>query len=413
MIDRKRLTERVTPTLVRLELKRAVGPLVILLIGFAVAAGAGDYILSNINGGIEAGLVTAAQYEGGHAVLTVTIAKKFGNVYKNAQAELRPNTALQDMYLDVVNRGTPSAGIATSQYTIPTSQTQSPVNLADVLDLFQPDVQEQAYILLDQLGNGLAGRGGDIKQTFVDVAPFLQVVGDVSLQLALRADLTKRLVHDTSTLMAVLGTRSSQLRNIITSGTATLSALSTEGGAPLEHTIHELPLTFDALSPTLGKLDALLPSLNSAVGSLTPVVQDLPVSLKNLRQLGVGADPALRALRRPVTKLVPLADKLQPFSGRLNTSLTQISPQIDDVNDFTAAAAPCMKDLRPFADWDASMTKLFDGADLIARGNANFGFYTVTPTKQNNYVSAEPCAGNGPPLGGVPTPTYNGPAVAP
>jgi ABC-type transporter Mla subunit MlaD len=247
----------------------------------------------------------------------------------------------------------------------------------------------------------------------VDVAPFLQVVGDVSHQLALRADLTRRLVRDTSTLMGVLGSRSSQLRNIITSGTATLSALSTEGGVPLQQTIHELPVTFAALSPTLGKLDDLLPSLNSAIGSLTPVVNDLPTSLSNLRQLGTGADPGLRALRRPVTRLVPLVDKLRPFARTLNRSLTQISPQIDDVNTTTAALAPCIKDLRPFSDWDASITKLQDGFSTIARGNANFGFYSFPPAKQSNYIYAEPCAGNGPPLGGVPTPKYVGPAVAP
>ena len=59
--------------------------------------------------GIEAGKITDAQLIDGHAVLTATVATKFGQVYKNATAQLRPNTALEDMYLDVTNRGTPSA----------------------------------------------------------------------------------------------------------------------------------------------------------------------------------------------------------------------------------------------------------------------------------------------------------------
>ena len=67
------------------------------------------------------------------------------------------------------------------------SQTQSPVNLADVLNTFQPDVRAQLYNMLDQLGNGLQDRGAYLRRAFALLAPFLQVAGNAAGQLAVSA----------------------------------------------------------------------------------------------------------------------------------------------------------------------------------------------------------------------------------
>jgi ABC-type transporter Mla subunit MlaD len=440
LIDPDRVTDRVSFATLRLELRRSAKPLVILAVGLIIAIVTGSYILSGINGGIgsthtmqfevadatgvvpgrgevrfegiEAGLITGEKFSHGHAVLTASVADKFGPVYRNASAEVRPNTPLQDMYLDIVNRGTRTAGTAGSNYVVPISQTESPVNLADVLDAFQPDVRSHMYELIDQLGNGLQDRGAALRQAFVDLEPFVQVAGNVSRQLAVRSTLTKQVVHNTSALSALLASRSTQIRQLVSTGTATLRALSTEGGEPLRATIAQLPPTFAVLAPTLRTIDALLPSLNGAIGHLEPVADVLPSGLKNLRALAVSADPAVRRLRVPVAKLVPLADQLHPFAGRLSGTLTALSPQIADVNALTLAGSECTKQLNAFFDWDASFSKFFDGVSTTARGNANFGFYSDPPVKPANFTYAPQCAG-GAPIADVPVPKYDGPAPAP
>jgi ABC-type transporter Mla subunit MlaD len=440
MIDRNRVTERVSFATLRLELQRSIKPLIILGVGFLVAIVTGGYILSGINGGIgsthtmrfqvadatgvvagrgelrfegiQAGLITNVALTHGHAVLTATVADKFGPVYRNATAEVRPNTPLEDMYLDIVDRGTPSAGRAGPGYVVPIGQTQSPVNLADVLDTFQPGVQAHLYDLVDQLGNGLQDRGAALRQAFVNLEPFLRMAGNISNQLAQRAQLTKQVVHNTAALSSVLASRSTQLRQLVRNGVSTLQALSTEGGQPLRETIHELPPTFAVLAPTLSTIDRLLPNLNRAIASLGPVADALPAGLTNLRALAVSADPAVRRLQTPVARLVPLADQLRPFSAELATALTTLAPQISDVNDLTQAAAGCTKQLNAFFDWDASFSKFYDGISTTARGNVNFGFYSDAAVKPNNYTYAPQCAG-GAPLGAAPVPKYDGPAPAP
>jgi ABC-type transporter Mla subunit MlaD len=441
MIDRSRMTEKVNFSLLQLEAKRALKPLAIIALGVVVTLGGAYYIISNINGGIggthqmkfemadvtgavpnravvkfygiEAGKVTDAQLIDGHAVVTATVATKFGNVYKNATAQLRPNTALEDMYLDITNRGTPSAGVAGPNYVIPQSQTQSPVNLSAVLNVFQPDVRTQMYNLLDQFGNGLADRGYALKRAFTLLAPFIQVAGNIANQLAERATLTKQFVHNASTLSAILASRSTQLHNFVVHGTQTLEALSTEGGQPLRQTISEVGPSLNQVYATWQALHTLQPTLTDALDKLQPVASDLPSALSSLKAFSVSARPALQTLQRPVTELTPMAQQLQPFTQNLSTAVDRIKPQVSDFDTAAHYSAKCVAFIDEFFNWDYSMSKFSDDYGPFVRGNVHVGFYSLPGGSQPNYVSDYACGDNSQPVGGAPTPKYNGPPPAP
>ncbi|MHB8695663.1 MAG: MlaD family protein [Solirubrobacteraceae bacterium] len=440
MIDRGRLTERINLSMVSIELKRAIQPLIVLAVGFVVAGAAGYYIVTNINGGIgsthtmrfevadatgvvpgraevrfygiEAGQITDVTLVHGHAVLTATVADKFGPVFKDAIAAVRPNTALQDMYLDIVSRGTPGAGAAGSGYVVPMAHTRSPVNLASVLNAFQPDVRTQLYNMLNELGNGLQDRGAYLRQAFTLLAPFLRIAGNVAGQLAYRATLTKQLVHNASLLSSTLASRSTQLHTLITSGTSTLQALSTQGGAPLQNAIRDLPQFALTGAQTIAAVGVVSPPLWRALDNLRPVVANLSSGLDNLRALARSANPAVVKLQQPVVKLTTLADQLQPFSRQLAASLQQIQPQVSDVNALTKPLSQCTQAINEFFNWDQSMAKWRDSLGPMVRGNVNFGFYSAAGFKQSTYTYGSQCGG-GVPIGGIPTPKYPGPAPAP
>jgi phospholipid/cholesterol/gamma-HCH transport system substrate-binding protein len=442
MIQRDRVTDRVSASTLKLELKRAIRPLIASLIGLAVAVAAGEYMLSHINGGIgsthtmhfevadatgvvpgraevrfygiAAGIISDARLQNGHSVLTATVADKFGPVYRNAVAELRPNTALQDMYLDIVNRGTPSAGVAPDGYVIPLDQTTSPTNLADVLNTFQPDVRAQLYNLVDQLGNGLAGHGQDLRHAFALLAPFLHIAGNIGQQLAIRAQDTKQLIHTAASLSGVLASRSTQLRTTITNGTTALEALATEGGSALRQTIGGFPPALRNAQAIMTAINGIEPNLTSALTNLTPVANELPSGLNNLKALADSANPAVSKLQTPVANLVPLAQQLRPLSSALAATMRQLSPQTGDLNQITTPAANCITQIDEFINWDASMGKWYDSRGHFTRGNANFGFYSAPvgglPNEHFDYGTQ--CSG-ATPLGGVPTPKLNGPPPAP
>jgi ABC-type transporter Mla subunit MlaD len=318
------------------------------------------------------------------------------------------------MYLDVVSRGTPSAGVAGPDYVIPIDQTQSPTNLADVLNLFQPDIRTQLNNILNEGGNGLQNRGADLRQALIEVAPFLNIAGNVSDQLALRATLTKELIHNAATLSGVLASRSTELHSLITNGDTTLAALGTENQAPLRQMIAQLPTALTSINSFWYDVDGILPHpLNATIDQLTPAVDELPTGLANLKRLGISADPAVRKLETPVVKLVPLAEQLTPFAKDLSVALKTISPQVADVNALTLATSKCTLEIQKFMSWDASMLKFRDVMGNDVRGNFNFGFYSLPGGESANYTYRQPQCAGGAPIGGVPTPEYSGPAPAP
>jgi ABC-type transporter Mla subunit MlaD len=52
--------------------------------------------------GIPAGTISSVRILGSEPMITVALDTKYGPIYRDARAELRPNTALQEIYLDIV-----------------------------------------------------------------------------------------------------------------------------------------------------------------------------------------------------------------------------------------------------------------------------------------------------------------------
>ena len=181
------------------------------------------------------------------------------------------------------------------------------MNVSELLNVFEPSVRAHLYDVLNQLGNGLQDRGAYLRQAFVDLAPFLRIAGQVSQQLAVRADSPSSWSHNAAILTEVLGQRGAQLHNVVLSGTRTLQALSTQGGVPLRETLADLPGVLAPIPKTTSDIDGLLAKLDPAITGLYPVANQLSSALGNLRSFATSAEPALVALRAPVRKLVPLS----------------------------------------------------------------------------------------------------------
>ena len=266
---RDRLTDKLNRARLKLEVKRAIGPLLVALVGVAAALGCAFYILENVaqtayklpragftvsdaSGvvgggrqelrfkGIPAGVIDGVSLEHGQAVIDASLRSSFGPVYRNAYAVLRPATALQEMYVDILDRGSPNTGLVSASDPLPLAQTATSVQPGDVLDAFNPDVRSSLSTLLTQLGQGLTDRGAALDQAFVRVVPFLQLAERLSRQLAIRSSETKQLVHDVGTLTGALAQRQRDLRTLVSSTGTTLRAL--EDSSPgLSATLSELP----------------------------------------------------------------------------------------------------------------------------------------------------------------------------
>jgi hypothetical protein len=155
--------------------------------------------------------------------------------------------------------------------------------------------------------------------------------------------------------------------------------------------------SFAALRGTLSEVDG-------AVRSLYPVADKLPTSLTDLLKLSGVVDPAVKALSRPVTQLVPFAQTLLPLSVNLDHAITSLSPQIGTVNKVTNDLVLCKTGFQNFFQWNASMSKFGDIRGPIPRGNVVLGLQSSSLLNDPGEVAPTECS-PGQPIGGrVPSP---------
>jgi virulence factor Mce-like protein len=351
--------------------------------------------------GIPAGRVGGIKMDGTQPVITASFLTRYGHIYRNARAIIRPNTALEDMYLDVTYPGTPSAGLATANDPLPVTATDTSVNIDDVLDTFNADARVSLRTLLNNLGNGLANRGASLQEAFVETVPFLQEAGRLSHELADRTTMIRQLVHNTSTLMGDLSQRQQELRTLVSSGSKALTTLE-KGSGNLNATLQELPGTVDDVDTSFVAVSGVLGRVDTALRSLDPVADDLPTSLAAVRSLTADASPAIAALQSPVQQLVPLVQTLSPLAGSLSKTVAALTPQerafIRAVEDLVS----CKTGVQGFFEWNPSLAKYGDERGNSPRGNVAIGVQSSGVLDSPFEYAPQACT-TGTAVGGRPT----------
>jgi len=431
MVDdtRDRLTEGLNATRLRIEVKRSLPAIPTIVAGVIVTLLGAAAILSQLTPtlfkstrelrvaiddaygilpgvdavryrGVPAGTIETIDRRGTQLVLKVTLRKDYP-VYKNARMELRPQTPLNDMYLDVVEPGSPSAGDL-GDSVLPESRTDTSVKVNDVLNTLRSTERTRLSQLLDNLGNGLADRGDGLRAAVAEFTPFVAQAGDITHQIALREQMTKRLVHNASLLTTELGTREGQLRTLVRDGSATLGALQ-EGSADLDATLRELPATVGEINASFAAVRGVVDDVDNAVNDLGPVADELPAALTSVRRLNAVLGPAVRRLRSPVSRLVPLAVALRPVSRDLSATFAGLLPRIDSIGRVTKALTSCEDAVIGFFQWNASLSKFGDVRGPIPRGNLALGAPDTGAPSVTKRSPAENCAGGVTTDGRVPT----------
>ncbi|WP_354698541.1 hypothetical protein DSM112329_04224 [Paraconexibacter sp. AEG42_29] len=417
---RSRLTEGITRARLSLELKRSLRPGIVILVGAVATIAMSAYIASQLSEtllsgsrevrfevkdvtgvvagqnevrfrGVAVGDITKVEREDGRPVLTVKLRSDVGPIYRNATAELRPNTALQDMYLNVTDRGSEDAGEASTKSPVPVSQTTTGVSINDVLSVFRASARTRLGTLLDQLGNGLDDRGARLRSALAELAPTLRTVGRISDQLDARRPLVRRLVRNTSVLTGELADQQGALSTLVEQGSSALGALKDSSG-DLAATLDELPPTIAAADSSFAAVRGVLGDVDTAVTRLTPVAGHLPDALDDVRALADAADPAVTALRDPVKRLVPLSRALRPVSNSLATSVRGLRPQVADIDKFTDVAARCEIPIQRFFQWNASFTKFGDVRAPSPRGQLVVGLGSTGVVKSPFEQVVSTCA---------------------
>jgi phospholipid/cholesterol/gamma-HCH transport system substrate-binding protein len=276
--------------------------------------------------GVKVGEIGDVKLENGIALVRLDIDKKneVGPIYRNATAMLRPKTGLKDMSVSLdpgrPDPSLPGEGRLHNGDHIPIANTAPDVNPDEVFAALDVDTRNYLKAFVAAGGQGLNGRGPDIRAILKASQPTLAETNRVMSAIADRREKVQRLVTNLRDLSQVAASKDSQLASLVN---ASASAFSTIGDreAALRDAIGRLPGAVNATSDALSESRSFADELGPTLTRLRPAARKLAPALTGVRPLLRDATPIVRGQLRPLVRAaIPLVSDLRPSVADLNST---------------------------------------------------------------------------------------------
>lgn len=243
----------------------------------------------------------------------------------------RPAGAPLPPELETIPAGRPGAG----QRLLPVQQTSRPVDIDLINNIMRLPYRQRLGIIINELGTGLAGRGGDLRQVIRNADPALKATDRVLRLLARQNRVLADLARDSDAALAPLARDRRHVAGFIEQANVVARATAERRG-PFEQQFAKLPRFLRELRPTMQRLggfaDQATPVL-ADLGRQAPAVSRLvralgPFSASStvaLRSLGEASVPGRRALvaARPIARdLRGFGQVARPLAANLSALLT-------------------------------------------------------------------------------------------
>jgi phospholipid/cholesterol/gamma-HCH transport system substrate-binding protein len=279
--------------------------------------------------GVEVGKVTKVEraHEGDEgAVVTMRIQDKGRPLHADAHFKIRPRIFLEGNFFVDVQPGMSGKEVADG-HTFPVQQTDTPVQLDEVLTALQTDTREDLRTLLREYAAGLKGKGAQgFNRSIKYWKPAYRDSAIVSeAMLGEKEHDLSGYVDRGGVVAGALDRNREQLKNLITNFRVTAGAFAREN-TNLEAAIAELPRTLRVAGPALDALNASFPGLRGFARDIRPGVESseetLDVTMPLIKQLrGLVSQSELRGLtadlRPTVPALASLANESVPLSKQI------------------------------------------------------------------------------------------------
>jgi phospholipid/cholesterol/gamma-HCH transport system substrate-binding protein len=271
----------------------------------------------------------------GKAVIALKITDpSFQDFRRDGGCHIRPQSLIGEKFVDCrptlprapgsapppplreVPEGEPGEG----QYLLPLESNSTSVDPDLINNIQRLPYAQRFRLIFNELGAGLAGRGGDLEELVKRANPVLR---DVDRFLGILAEQRRQLAQLASDSERILGPLSRERTHVagFFSNAGAAGEASAERGEDLEASLRKLPrflrefrLTMrslqgfsDAAAPVFADFDQANPAFTEATRLLTPFSAASTVALKSLGASGEEAGPLLRAADPVVRKTRDLA----------------------------------------------------------------------------------------------------------
>jgi len=292
--------------------------------------------------GVQVGEIGGVHLQGGRALVTMKIFKKYQPIYNNATILLRPRTPLKDMYLSL-DPGTVNAGAVPDGGTLPATSTAPDIDVDQILSSLDADTRNYLLLLLGggaQLfhnGNATGAAPSpravaDLAGTLKRFAPLNRDTKTFTALLKSRTQNIERSIHNLKEVSQALGSVEGTFTSLINSSNKNFGAIASQD-ANLKQALTLLPGTLQQTTQTLGKVQAFANASTPALRGLLPFAHAFGPALAATRPLFRDTTPVIKNQLRPYSVAVqPLAKILSPASAKLRVSTPTLTRSIAVLN---------------------------------------------------------------------------------
>jgi phospholipid/cholesterol/gamma-HCH transport system substrate-binding protein len=284
--------------------------------------------------GVRVGDISGVKLKDGRAVVTMSLDPQYKDlVHTDATALLRPKTGLKDMFIEL-DPGTTRAPLAKRGWTLPVGNTLPDVNADEILASLDADTRDYLTLLVDGAGQGLKGRGDDLREVFRRFEPTHRDLARVNGLVAQRHRNLSRLVHSLGDLNDELADKSDDLRALVSSSSAVFRSFASEQ-ANVTRAVGDLPAALRQTTDTLARVERFAEVLRPAAVHLQPAVKALDRANHAVTPFATEATPIVRDEVRPfVRDARPVVRSAKTPASELAASTPDLRRSFKVLNDF-------------------------------------------------------------------------------
>jgi phospholipid/cholesterol/gamma-HCH transport system substrate-binding protein len=270
---------------------------------------------------------------------------RFTPFRSDATCTVRPQSLIGEKFVECepgTTAGSPlreiDRGAGEGQHLLSLEHTSSPVDLDLVNDTFRLPFPQRLSILLNELGTGLAGRGGDLNAVIHRANPALRETDDVLRILSRQNRVLSDLARNSDTVLGPLAREKRHVSDFIVQANRTGQATAARR-VQLRASLNRLPALLRQLRPLMSDLEGFTDQATPVVTDLGAAAPDVNRVVAQLGPFANAARPAIRSLgkatvtgRPALVRARPLVKDLRSFaknSRPVSTNLAQLTQSLD------------------------------------------------------------------------------------
>jgi phospholipid/cholesterol/gamma-HCH transport system substrate-binding protein len=284
--------------------------------------------------GVKIGDIGKVDLQNGHAVVTLEIEKKYGDLIRqDATALLRPKTGLKDMFIEVEPGSDKSAAMHAGDH-IPITNTAPDIDPDGFLSALDSDTRAYLQLLINGAGKGLKNHGNDLRDILKRFEPLHKDLARVSEAVAERRHNMKRLIHNYASLVDELSGKDKDLRTLVTASNAVFKQFAAEDQG-ISSTVNKLPGALNQTATTLQKVNGLAREMKPALSGLGPVFKQIDKTNHQVLPFVHEARPEIQNQIRPFVRTArPYVRDLRPAADNLSTASPDLTSTFKELNRF-------------------------------------------------------------------------------